>query len=93
MKEIVYDFKEFQDNVDRTRPIHYSAIRKLIDKEGVFYEVICQLTGVHKNDNYILIFERRADFSIAEREKQKEILKKFKQKYADPLNATEGRWK
>jgi hypothetical protein len=97
MKEIVYDFNEFCDAVDKAMPIHYSCFHRSLDRYGVVREVQFVVYGISKRHGKVLAFEvvRRYDGCCGEKERKerlKKIIDEFVGKFADPLKATEGRW-
>ena len=92
MKEVIYDFEEFKAKVDKAKPIHHDAIRKSIDKQGIFYQIVFRIYGIDKNNGNIIIFEAIKRTTIMEEKKHPEDYKNFVEKYAKPLGSTEGMW-
>ncbi len=88
MKEILYNYEEFKNNVDKTKPIHHSA--KIKTRNGFFYKLIFRLYGVNKNNSNIIIFEAQKTSTFADIEQQQKEYLNFVEKYAKPLGSTEG---
>jgi len=92
MKEIVYDIKEFKAKVDEAKPVHHCAMRKSIDQQGVFYQIIFRIYGVDKNNGHVLIFEAQKRTTVAELEQHPKDYQKLVEEFAKPLGSTEGMW-
>ncbi|MEM3536679.1 MAG: hypothetical protein QXF44_02760 [Candidatus Bathyarchaeia archaeon] len=88
MKEILYNYEEFKNNVDTTKPIHHSA--KIKTRNGFFYQLIFRLYGVNKNNSNIIIFEAQKTSTFADPEQQQKEYLNFVEKYAKPFGSTEG---
>jgi hypothetical protein len=92
LKEVVYDIEEFKAKVDTTKPVHHCAMRKSVDKYGVFYRIIFRIYGIEKNSSHILIFEAQEPIAMPELKQQWKVYEKLREKYAKPLGSTEGAW-
>ena len=107
MKEVVYDFEEFNAKVDSTKPIHHEGFRKSLDKHGILHEVLFRMYGVSEDLGCLLIFEHKEiidcmhipeEFQKSHnayedlRVYAKHVYEKLVEKFAKPLGSTEGRW-
>lgn len=107
MKEVVYDFDEFKAKVDQNKAIHHHAVTKAIDRHGICHELVFRLFGVSKNDSHLVIFEHREILDSLNIPKEfqkthnayqdlrvyaKHVYDQLVEKFAKPLNSTEGRW-
>lgn len=107
MKEILYNFDEFKAKVDLEKPLHHSAWRKPLDKDGIYYELTFRVYGVHKGFNHLLIFEWKERLSMLDIPDQyrkshnayddlnlwfQERYRELAEKYGKSMGSTEGRW-
>lgn len=92
MKEILFNFNEFKERIDSAKPLHHCAMRKPIDKHGIFQRIVFRVYGIDKNNGHILIFETQKRTSIVELEQHPREYQKLVEQFAKPLGSTEGAW-
>ena len=92
MKEIIYDYDEFKNRLDSTKPIHHNGMRENVDKQGLFFRLRFRIYAMDKKDGHVLIFEAFKRTSLAEYEDHKKNYDDFVEKFAKPLDSTEGEW-
>ena len=92
MKEVIYDFEEFKAKVDTSIPVHHEGIRECIDKQGIFYRITFRMYAIDKDTGHILIFEAYKRTTIMEEKQHREDYLSFVEKFAKPLQSTEGKW-
>ena len=94
MKERVFDYEEFVEKVDRSKPIHYAVFQKCVDPEhGVLYRVWFTVSGVAKSGHVVEFYiEKTTTVTEPDLAKTEEWLRDLEAKYAKPLGATPGEW-
>ena len=96
MIEVVFDYNEFKEKVDLSKPIHHHAMTKSTDLNGVFYRIEFRLQGISKDsDRHVVMWiaTRRTTISSEDREGDKAWYEQLVKKYAEPLGSTEGEWR
>jgi hypothetical protein len=104
MIEVVFNYEEFKDKVDSSKPLHHECWNKPLDKHCILHELTFRIYGISKNNNHLLIFERKERHSLLDiplhggnaLEDMRRFLYdrflKLVEEYAKPLGSTEGRW-
>lgn len=87
-REILYSYEEFKARVDANKPIHHRAFIESLD-DGVFSRLTFRIYGLDKKGQMIIFEVRRLALDFDEQRREYERLV---EKYAKPLESTEGAW-
>jgi len=96
MIEVVFDYNEFKEKVDISKPLHHHAITKSTDSNGIFYRIEFRLQGVSKDsDGHLVMWiaQRRTSISSEDRKGDREWYEQLVKEFAEPLGSTEGEWR
>ena len=96
MIEVVFDYNEFKEKVDMSKPLHHHAMTKSAgDPHGIFYRIEFRLQGISKDaDGHVIMWiaQRRTTISSEDRKGDKAWYEQLVKKYA-ALGSTEGEWR
>ena len=94
MKERVFNYEEFTEKVDRSKPIHYAVFYKCVDPEhGVLYRVWFTVSGVSRDGHVVEFYVEKTTTAVEpDLAKTEGWLRDLEAKYAKPLGATPGEW-
>jgi len=90
MYETLKDYDEFSRKVDHKRPIHFQVDRKYTDKFRSAERISIVLTGMCKENGWILRWVASAEVDEPTDSKAAGCVEKLLDDYALPLKATEG---
>jgi len=103
MKEVIYDYKEFCEKIDKEKPIHHNCQGRYVDTLQTVYQMQFKIYAVAKQGDHIILFEVDSNIDTQSIDFIKQFAKIGKgpglqtlytgliEKYAKPLNSTEGR--
>jgi hypothetical protein len=92
MLEILFNFDEFRNKLDSSKPVRHCFYMKDLDKHGIFYRIEFWITGVSKDASRIIAFyfERRS--TLGEKDEDQKWMEEMVEKFAKPIGSTEGEW-
>ncbi|MEM3728572.1 MAG: hypothetical protein QXF75_05175 [Candidatus Bathyarchaeia archaeon] len=93
MREILFDYDEFKNRLDPSKPVHHCFYIKGLDKHGIFYRLEFWVTGVSKDANRIIAFYSERRSTIGEKDADQKWMDEMAKRFAKPLGSTEGEWR
>ncbi len=93
MREILFDYDEFKNRLDPSKPVHHCFYIKALDKQGIFYRLEFWLTGVSKDDNHIIAFYSERHTAIGEKNLDRKWMDEMVERFAKSLGSTDGEWR
>jgi chromosome segregation ATPase len=91
-KEIFLNYEDFLKVVDKEKPIHHIMRISPLDQYGAFKRVEFRVYGISKGGHIVIFYAEKVVDTIELEKKSKQIYEEFYEKYAKPLNSTEGWW-
>ncbi|MCR8488938.1 MAG: hypothetical protein NDP23_05250 [Crenarchaeota archaeon] len=90
MREVIRNFEEFKERINRAKPMHHSGT--IIAKGDFIHRLVFRIYAIDKDNGHVIIYETQKASPFADAEQLQDEYRRLVEKYAKPLGSTEGAW-